>query len=211
MRALKLHGGAALLLPNQIRARKLAERIRPWLTQGERVLDIGSGHGLVATQLAPMAQVTAVDIRARAQRSGAQQTLFDGLRLPFATTAFDTAMLITVLHHAWQPDTLLAEAARVARRVIVIEDLVENRRERILTQVGDSWLNWQWRNHPHHNRSHSDWLAAYAKQNLTVTHFSQVFHWFVPWRFRHGLYVLAAQPDTTVSRCQVQTRRAVVP
>jgi SAM-dependent methyltransferase len=181
----------ALLLPNKIRANQIAEQIHPWLPANACVLDIGSGLGLVAQALTKRgAHISTIDTTCRSYAGVQAAQLYDGVQLPFATQSFAVALLITVLHHAHDPDSLLAEAARVARRVIVIEDLVETPSERFYTQLGDSWLNWQWRDHPHNNRSHAAWQTAYANFSLQITHHECKIHWFVPWRFRHGLYVL---------------------
>jgi hypothetical protein len=48
--------------------------------------------------------------------------LYDGAQLPFATRSFDVAMMVDVLHHTLQQETLLRDIARVARRRVVIKD-----------------------------------------------------------------------------------------
>ena len=48
--------------------------------------------------------------------------IFDGKRIPFPDNAFDTVLLVDVIHHAEPPEDLLAEAVRVARRQLVIKD-----------------------------------------------------------------------------------------
>ncbi len=47
---------------------------------------------------------------------------FDGLTLPYADRSHDAVMLIDVLHHTNDPIVLLREAARVARRAVVVKD-----------------------------------------------------------------------------------------
>jgi SAM-dependent methyltransferase len=182
-----------LAAPNRRRAAELARTLLPWVPDSACVLDIGSGAGLLAEQLIVAGRdVTLLDVVDISMVPGKRATLFDGGRIPFEDGAFDVALLITVLHHVRDPDASLAEAARVAQQVIVLEDLVETPRERFWTQLGDSWLNWEWRGHPHSNRSDAGWRAAYAKLGMKVIHAEQRLHSFWPWRFRHGLYVLAS-------------------
>jgi SAM-dependent methyltransferase len=181
-----------LMTPNRWRAKALAEWIAPWLPAGAHVIDIGSGHGYVTGALRTAGfNVAPVDIIDRAFAHSGSPRQFDGSVLPYARRTFDAALLITVLHHTQRPEQLLSEAARVASRVIVIEDLVETRTERLLTQLGDSWLNWQWRNHPHNNHSDAGWREIFASLSLGVLHNAHRPHVFWPWRFRHGLYVLS--------------------
>lgn len=189
-----------LASPNRRRARELVGRFAGWIPAGARVIDIGSGVGLVAEALAARGvDVTPVDVRDFSLSRQMRPRLFDGRTLPFADDAADVALLITVLHHVSDPDNSVREAARVARRVIVLEDLVESPAERALTHLGDAWLNWEWRNHPHSNRSDAQWRAAFAQLDLCVTHAEQYVHWFFPWRFRHGVYVLDRAPCQELS------------
>lgn len=181
----------AIARPNMRRAHALALGLAPWLSPGERVLDIGAGHGFVAQAMAERGcAVTALDVRNTSFVPGLRVQIYDGRTIPFGAGTFDTALLITVLHHIPDPDATLREAARVARKIIILEDLVESPAERIFTQFGDSWLNWEWRGHPHSNRSDAQWRATFTGLNLRVTHASQTLHNFFPFRFRHGLYVL---------------------
>lgn len=181
----------AIARPNMRRARELAQGLTPWLSPGERVLDIGAGHGFVAQAVAERGcAVTALDVRTTSFVPGLTVHVYDGRTIPFGADAFDTALLITVLHHIPDPDATLREAARVARNILILEDLVESPAERACTQFGDSWLNWEWRGHPHSNRSDARWRATFSALNLRVAHASQTLHAFFPFRFRHGLYVL---------------------
>lgn len=108
------------------------------------LLDIGTGTGRMAELFAPRAtQVTAFDkspemlriARTRLQRLPADQVELvqgDFSRLPFTDAAFDTVLFHQVLHYAQEPETVLAEAARVARpggRIAVVDFAAHDREE----------------------------------------------------------------------------------
>jgi ubiquinone/menaquinone biosynthesis C-methylase UbiE len=178
-------------LPNRRRADQLVAQILPWLNREDRIVDIGSGAGLIADSL--MRQhfdVTMLDVADISMIPNIRATLYDGKRMPFENDAFDIALLITVLHHIADPDATLREAMRVAKRIVVLEDLVENMREARATYFADSWLNWQWFDHPHSNRSDAEWRATFSQLGLRIVHAEQSTHAFFPFRFRHGLFVL---------------------
>ncbi|HEY6868453.1 MAG TPA: metalloregulator ArsR/SmtB family transcription factor, partial [Novosphingobium sp.] len=100
------------------------------------LLDVGTGTGRMAELFAPRAeQVTALDkspemlrlARARLQHLPAgkvdlQQGDFTALPLP--DSAFDTVLFHQVLHYSQEPETVLAEAARVTApggRIAVVD------------------------------------------------------------------------------------------
>lgn len=110
---------------------------------GPRVLDLGAGEGYVADALRgdPRRRVLMADI-VSAFRVPGPAFVFDGRRLPLPDDAVDTVLLSLVLHHADDPDALLAEALRVAKdRVVVTESTYRYRWERALLEWLDRWVN----------------------------------------------------------------------
>ena len=104
----------------RVLARHFAELIPPRAT----VLDIGCGDGKLAASiqaLRPDVEITGIDVLVRAGTAIPVQP-FDGLTIPMATNSVETAILIDVLHHTDAPAQLLAEAARVATKQVVIKD-----------------------------------------------------------------------------------------
>ena len=51
---------------------------------------------------------------------------FDGLTIPYKSASIDVVMFIDVLHHTADPVSLLREAARVARKSIIVKDHLVN-------------------------------------------------------------------------------------
>jgi hypothetical protein len=56
--------------------------------------------------------------------------------------------------------------------------------------LADSWVNWEWRGHPHSNRSDAQWRETFGRLGLRVASSDEHIHWLWPWRFRHATYVL---------------------
>jgi SAM-dependent methyltransferase len=110
---------------------------------GQRLLDLGAGEGYVATVLRERtgAWTCSVDIGPFQRASGAYVT-YDGTHLPFGDAIFDTTLILLALHHCVRPEVVLDEAVRVTRyRLIVIESVYRNCRERFWLDVLDGWLN----------------------------------------------------------------------
>jgi SAM-dependent methyltransferase len=150
-------------------ARRKASWIGESLNGGGVILEIGSGPGsLIEALRAGGHDVTAIDIDDTAYDEALRPMIFDGVTVPFADGAFGAALLATTLHHAADPDRLIAEAARVARRVIVIEDIYRSEAQRRLTHFADSLTNLEFKGHPHSNRDDAGWRAAFAAAGLRV-------------------------------------------
>ena len=99
--------------------------------EGARVIDIGCGDGTYTHELAKLggtAHVHGVDPAAEAievaRARGGDAISFqvaDAEALPHPSNAFDVALLRGVLHHVEQPRVVLAEALRVAAKVVAVE------------------------------------------------------------------------------------------
>jgi SAM-dependent methyltransferase/DNA-binding transcriptional ArsR family regulator len=107
-------------------------------------LDIGTGTGRMAELFAERAShVTALDknpemlriARARLQDLPAEKVELvqgDFSGLPFEDESFDTVLFHQVLHYALEPETVLAEAARVTRdagRIAIVDFAAHDREE----------------------------------------------------------------------------------
>lgn len=100
------------------------------ISDHQSVLDLGAGDGRIAQALLrerPGLSITGVDVGVR---TGAAIPVlaYDGQRLPFADRSFDLVLLIDMLHHTEEPERVLGEACRVARRTILIKDHYWERR-----------------------------------------------------------------------------------
>lgn len=147
------------------KVRWMANSLRP----RSRLVEIGSGPGSLLEALrAEGHEAEAVDIEDSAYDDSLRAQIFDGVCLPFGRDSFDAAILATTLHHAADPDRLIAEAARVAPVVIVIEDIYLSEAQRRLTLFADSLTNLQFDGHPHMNRDDGGWRAAFAAAGLSV-------------------------------------------
>lgn len=94
------------------------------------VADVGCGEGSLISALdggLPASNYVGYEVspaaidaaREREYRSPVVFDLFDGERIPSEDDAFDVAILSHVLEHVADPRSLLIEAARVARRVVL--------------------------------------------------------------------------------------------
>jgi SAM-dependent methyltransferase len=122
-------------------ARGQARDVAPWVV-GRRVLDLGAGEGFVTARLRAVGRlVCGVDV-GPFHRVRIPYVVYDGARLPFADGAFDTTLLLLVLHHCAKPAAVLDEAARVTRhRLVVTESVYRSRSELFWLRLLDPRVN----------------------------------------------------------------------
>jgi SAM-dependent methyltransferase len=106
------------------RVRVLGALLAETLPPDARVLDVGSGDGLLARAIAdqrPDVNLRGVDVLVRKVTSIPVDE-YDGRTLPFDAGSFDAVMFVDVLHHTDDPLALLREGVRASRRAVVIKD-----------------------------------------------------------------------------------------
>ncbi len=169
-------------------ARRKLDLIRPWLPKDQTLLEIGSGPGSVLAEFrAAGYSIDGLDVTNSSYEATLEALLYDGETMPFDDGEYGTALLLTVLHHTPDPDAILKEAARVARRVIVIEDVFESAWQRKYTKVADSITNLEFFGHPHTNRSDAGWRETFDRLGLSLKH-AQVHRLAAV--FRQAVYVV---------------------
>lgn len=146
----------------------------PHLTPNMKLLEVGSGPGSVLSVFSEAGyETTGIDITDTSYSDDLRPQLYDGTTLPYVDNSFDGALVLTVLHHTTDPDAVLKEAARVAKRVYVIEDIFTSPTHRRLTKIADSLTNLEFFGHPHSNRNDTGWRETFKRLGLTLHHTNQ--------------------------------------
>lgn len=119
------------------KARQVARHLR-----GGSLLDLGAGEGYVAAALAGGQLRTVLMDLGAFFRTRLPGVVYDGRRIPLADDSVDTVLISLALHHAEDPDRVIAEALRVARhRLIVTESVYVWEWERQALGILDRWAN----------------------------------------------------------------------
>lgn len=176
------------------RARVKWHRIQHLLSKGDKILDIGTGNGALVHLLQEKGyEVTTVDIDDKTRFNDVSPIVYDGQKLPFDDQAFDVVTIITVLHHTADPEAVLAEAKRVGRQVIVMEDVYTSMLQKWITWLTDSIVNAEFWGHPHTNKTDTGWRQLFHDMNAEMLYEKQEqFLLF----FRQVTYQLAFSPGS---------------
>ena len=186
-----VHGG--FVFPRRVA--RLAEMAAKLLPQDASVLDVGCGDGRFASEvmrLRPDLHIEGIDVLVRPETL-IPVTKFDGARIPAGDKSFDVVLFVDVLHHTDDPDILLKEAKRVARKSILIKDhnrdgFAAGQRLRFMDWVGNArhgvvlpynyWPRRRWE---------SEWKTlglVEAKQQREL----HLYPWWADWCFGSGLH-----------------------
>jgi ubiquinone/menaquinone biosynthesis C-methylase UbiE len=147
------------------RASLKIKRISPFLQREETILDIGTGNGGLVYYLRKSGYAInqTIDVRNKSAFQSVIPLIYDGKKYPFPDSSFDCVMIITVLHHTKNPETLIKEALRVARKkVIIMEDIYSNVFQKHITLIADSLNNMEIFNHPHSNKTLKEWMEVFS-------------------------------------------------
>jgi SAM-dependent methyltransferase len=159
------------------------------------IVDLGCGDGTLArgmTSYRPDLDLRGLEIHARPS-TAIPVAEFDGETLPLDDRSTDVVMMVDMLHHSEDPHRLLREAARVARRAVIVKD-----------HLRDPWLGtprlrlMDWAGNVGHgvalrNRywSRDEWKEAFARLGLVETERREQLGLYptpVRWLFETGLH-----------------------
>jgi len=170
------------------RARDTINHFARYLHPSESILDIGAGIGDITALLQGRGHpVTALDVQDFSLVPSVKPVIYDGQTMPFTDKQFDTALILTVLHHTPRPEQVLDEAIRVAQRVIITEDIFYTTLHKYATFFMDSLLNLEFFGHPHSNKTDAQWRALFKKKGLKLVGEKSMGSFGV---LRHRMYVL---------------------
>lgn len=158
------------------------------LEPGQRILDVGSGGGLVCRILRQKGfEVIPIDIADLSYSPSEKPMIFDGEKIPFPDQHFDMALLLSVLHHIEDPESVLAETARVSKNIIVLEDIFQNPVQKYFTFFADRMVNMGFAPCPHTNKSDKAWKKVFKEMGMKLKFCS--FHRVLIF-FRQAVYHL---------------------
>ncbi len=143
----------------------------PFIERQDILLEIGSGPGSIIKIFRENGHdVTGLDIADNSFDTSLMPDIYDGINMPYDDNQFDCALILTTLHHTHNPDVIITEAMRVARRIIIIEDVYDTPFQAAYTKITDSITNMEFIGHPHTNRSDSEWRTCFNRLGLKLIH-----------------------------------------
>lgn len=190
----KVHDG----LVHGRRVRVLADHLVELIPAGSSVLDIGCGDGLLASLIQrrrPDITLTGIDVLMR-EGTHVPVAHFDGTTIPLAEDGVDVVTFVDVLHHIEDPMVMLREAARVARRAVIIKDhtrdgLLAGPKLRFMDYVGNAHDGVAL---PYNYWPGERWRAAFRELGLSVEEYRDSLHLYpgpADWIFGASLHFIA--------------------
>ena len=145
------------------------KRISEYISPEDKILDIGTGPGSVCLLMNRKGyNLTPVDVIDQSLSPEVDPEIYDGKNLPYRNNSFDSALILTVLHHTPNPREVLLEAKRVSKKIIIIEDVFRNPVQKYLTFFVDSIVNLEFSAHPHSNKNDREWKELFIELGLKL-------------------------------------------
>ncbi len=182
------------------RARRIANIISGLIHNGERVLDFGCGKFMVAEFIKKKADVEIVGLDVIDQRLvDLPFVLYDGKNIPFTDKDFDVTYASFVFHHTENIVHLLQECIRVTKkRIVILEDVYENRFElqitKLLDYIGNRFSSLSI-DIPLNFKKKSEWLDLFKRLGVDGVKSKEIkLYKFRP--TRHELFILDLESKT---------------
>jgi 2-polyprenyl-3-methyl-5-hydroxy-6-metoxy-1,4-benzoquinol methylase len=159
------------------RVRVLSGHLVRELDSSGTVLDLGCGDGSIAKAIMdrrPGLVFRGMDVLIRPHTLIPVEH-FDGSVIPALDRSFDWVTIIDVLHHTDNPRQLLAEAARVARKGVVVKDhlregLAARQTLRLMDWVGNKGHDVRL---PYNYLSKQEWEAVFSDVGIAARSWRQ--------------------------------------
>lgn len=169
--------------------------IEPLFLADDNILDLGSGNGLASYLLKEAGfNITPVDIHAGHYHESVHPIVYDGKKLPFTDNHFNTAIILTVLHHVKNPEILIQETSRVCDRIIIMEDIYENKIQQYLTYLADAVINLFYSPCPHTNKNDKQWKQTFEVMGFELISVKYRNIFFI---FKQAVYEIQKKKSTS--------------
>jgi|SRR3989344_1762232 len=162
--------------------KRTVDFLEDFVQEKEKIVDIGAGGGWISQEMQKRKKTenTLVDV-INLNQTDLPVILYDGENIPFRDNTFDTALLISVLHHCENPSRVLLEAKRVVKnKIIVMEDIAKTpfgevalRFKDAVTNIGFCLMANSFRemiNLPFHFKKISGWEQIFKDLNLQIVY-----------------------------------------
>ena len=175
----------------------LADHFAELIPDQSTVMDVGSGDGGLAAAIIarkPTLRFKGIDTLVR-ENTGIPVEEFDGRTIPSANDTSDYVLFSDVLHHTEDPMILLREAARVARKGLMIKDhlvrgLLARPTLRFMDEVGNRRFGVKL---PHNYWRPEQWDVAFEELRLERKEYRTplgLYPLWANWCFGRGLHFI---------------------
>jgi ubiquinone/menaquinone biosynthesis C-methylase UbiE len=124
----------------EIAAERMVKEIEGFIV-GEKILDLGCGSGIFGKKIEEKLKREVIGIDIVDKRvCKIPFKIYDGKNIPFSNDYFDVVIIAFVLHHTEDPVSILKEAKRVGKRIIIFEDLPEGIFGKVYCFL--HWITW---------------------------------------------------------------------
>ena len=151
------------------RSEVVVNRIKHYINDSKRLIDIGSGTGDVTYLLKKLGKdIIPIDVADYHGPRLIETVIYDGKTLPYPDKHFDTALLLMVLHHTPNPKIVFAEAARGAKEIVLIETSFTTPVNKFFTVLSDALGNLRFEAFWSSYKSDNEWRKFISENGFGI-------------------------------------------
>ncbi|MFA5361073.1 MAG: methyltransferase domain-containing protein [archaeon] len=140
------------------------------LNKKEKILNLGAGTCLLdEIFLKKGFLIDSMDIYDGSMSELVKPVIYDGKKIPSKNNNYHSILLLSVLHHVRTQEDLLDEAKRVAKKIIIQEDVFEGNYKKFLFSVFDNLINLDFNLNQNYYNSVTEWEKIFKEHGLLIS------------------------------------------
>lgn len=139
------------------------------LKKSDKILNIGCGTCLLDEYMVDKGyNVFSIDVYNGTLSNKINPVVYDGKKIPSKNGFYDAALMLSILHHVSDQKKLIKEAKRVAKKIIIQEDIVSGEFFINLHSIFDNFINLDFSLQKNKYHSINEWVEIFDKCGLKV-------------------------------------------
>lgn len=147
----------------------LFNKLKKTINKKNKILNLGCGTCLLDECFKNNGYlIDSIDIYDGSLSDSIIPTIYDGKKIPAKKKQYDLALILSVLHHVNDKKEIIKETKRVAKSIIIQEDIIERGFKRDVFSVFDNFINLDFNLNQNNYYSLQEWKDFFKANNVEL-------------------------------------------